>query len=377
MKLAVCTNFVFPLHVGGAEKVVNQITTSMLEDYNFDCTIFAGFGRSKIIHNNINIIPISNISDETFVKNLVDNNFDHILIYSDHFIKLSSIINNLHIIKNPITMIPVGFNRIRDEAKKKSKLHDDFKNNQDKFKIVLHSDNYFDSVYCRENNLPFSIIPNGVDLHELAETELNFRQIYNINTKHLIVCVSNFFEGKGQEYLIEMVRGLTQKRNDFTLVLISSTIAYVPGNVKREKLRKYSEELNLPILFLKDISREQVIQAIHACDFFVLPSQQEVAPLVILESMACKKPWIAANVGNVKDLHGGICHEGVCGVDKKIIFDDELKYKFMDSINFLLDNPNACNYLGRSGYQQIIDSYNWDVIKTQYYNHFTKIQENT
>jgi glycosyltransferase involved in cell wall biosynthesis len=247
-----------------------------------------------------------------------------------------------------------------------------FLQHKNRYKVVLHSKNYVDATFCKDHGIPFSVIPNGIDLDELQQSKLNFRANYNINTKYMFLCVANFFEGKGHEHLINLVKDLNQQRQDFTVVIISSTIAYTPGNVKREQLKQECDRLGLPVLFLTDIPREHVTSAYHDCDFFVFCSEQEVSPLVILESMSCKKPWIGMNVGNLLDLHGGICHEGSRNSSDKIIFDSDMHQKFLTSIKYLCDNNNSCIYLGKSGYQQIINEYNWVKIKEQYHKLFTE-----
>lgn len=49
-----------------------------------------------------------------------------------------------------------------------------------------------------------------------------------------------------------------------------------------------------------------VEHALAQADLFVFPSRIECAPLVIIEAMAARIPWIAYDVGNVRDLAGGV-----------------------------------------------------------------------
>jgi glycosyltransferase involved in cell wall biosynthesis len=46
--------------------------------------------------------------------------------------------------------------------------------------------------------------------------------------------------------------------------------------------------------------------AIASADVFVLPSQIECSPLVVIEAMAAGVPWVSYDVGNVRELAGGL-----------------------------------------------------------------------
>lgn len=60
------------------------------------------------------------------------------------------------------------------------------------------------------------------------------------------------------------------------------------------------------ISFHYGLPRNRIVDAIRDCDAVVLFSIQEQQPLALLEAMSCGKPWISPDLGNVKDLAGGI-----------------------------------------------------------------------
>jgi glycosyltransferase involved in cell wall biosynthesis len=356
--------------MGGAEKVVQQIAEAMVHDFNYQCTIITQHGISRVMHNGVQILPTGSLPENVFVDALLKEKPDHILIYGDWFFRFPTILQHIDKLKCKITLIPVGFNRLRSQHNANKILKNIFHEKHEKFSIIVHSDYYIDAKFCQTNNYPYKIIANGINLREFENTKNAFRDKYKINSEKILLCVSNFFPGKGQEFLLPIVKNLTNNRSDFTLVFVSTTLSFMLGNKRREEINRTATAQNLPILFLNDIPREDVIQSYFACDAFVFPSQQEVSPLVLLESMAASKPWISMNVGNAEDLHGGFCFKSAINNDNMLVFDNEIKNKFTDTINMLLDNPSLCKTMGEVGNRQIIEKYNWDKIKYKYKEEF-------
>jgi glycosyltransferase involved in cell wall biosynthesis len=366
MKIVICTNFAKPFHTGGAERVVQQIAETMVVDYGHECTVFTQHGQAQVNYNGVKIIPIGNISENLFIQLLLKEKPDSILIYGDWFFRLPTIISEIHKINCKITLIPVGFNRMRSNTLVNKKISQSFDIVHSKISIVVHSDFYADAEYCKHKNYQYKVIPNAVDLEEFEKAKKSFRQKYNIQNKKVLLCVSNFFPGKGQEFLFPIMTELKENKKDVCLVFISSTLAFMPGNNKRNELQNLSRKNNLPIMFLNDIPREDVIDAFCDSDIFVFPSQQEVSPLVLLESMAAGLPWIGLNVGNANELHGGLCIDAQSNVDGALIFDDRVQKQFTENIKKLIDDEMLCNAIAEQGKKQILDKHDWKKIKILY-----------
>jgi len=63
---------------------------------------------------------------------------------------------------------------------------------------------------------------------------------------------------------------------------------------------------NIKIVELKGFTREEVAIALNACDCVLLTSFSEGSPNIIKEALACNRPIVSTDVGDVKELSKGI-----------------------------------------------------------------------
>lgn len=369
MKLLVCTNFAQPFHTGGAERVIQQITESMTEDHGWECVVFSQHGNSTVIHNKVKVVPVGNLSEEEFLQKLNSENADHIFVYSDWFFRWETILNHAENIKAKKSIALVGMNRMRSSVPKHKQVCDLFRRKHQHFKVLAHADKYIDAVTCRGWGIPVSIIHNAIDLKEFTGIEFDFKSFYNIKTSKMLLCVANFFPGKGQEYLLPIIKNL-KNRQDVTLVFVYTHLAFEVGNRLQSIVQQNCERAMLPVKFLKNIPRKHVIQAYYASDIQVFPSCSECGPIVILESMAAKKPWVALNVGHIPELRGGRCIKAPAGRADSVAFDANVSKAFLASIDDYLNLPLLCKDRGEEGRKQVEQEYNWELVKKQYMEFF-------
>lgn len=367
MKIGIFTNFAQPFHTGGAERVVQQIAESMTNDFGNECFIFCQYGKYKTVFNGVQIIPVGNITDDLFINLVLSYNIDHYFIYSDWYFKFYALLKNIDKLHGSFSIIPLGFNRCRSHLPHNKVLRDMFEFNSSRFSVALHSGNYCDAAYCRDKNYEYNVIPNGVDLAEFNNADpTRFLSKYNLHNKKIILSVGNFFPGKGQSHLLEIVQNLKNLRNDFVLCSISTNLEFAIGKKLHQEFIDDVYSLQLPIVDLQNISRQDVIDAFTVADIFVTASEQEVSPLVLLESMAAKTPWVSMNVGNAQELDGGIIIQENTNSDGKKTFNHRTLDKYIENIQLLLNKEHYCEDLGEQGYRQIVEIYNWEKIKYQY-----------
>jgi len=169
-------------------------------------------------------------------------------------------------------------------------------------------------------NLNYMVINNTVDDSFLEE-----KMVYP-RTKKRILHVSCFDErAKNIKGILRAVSELSKKRNDFEMVIIGTGIDF-------DEIYAYAQTLGFPpdvILFLGEKAPSEVSEWLKNSDCFVLFSNYENAPVVILESLISGKPVISSDVGgiseHVNDTNG-------------ILIPAKDEAALLESLNYMLDN---------------------------------------
>lgn len=366
MRLVVGVNHAAPHHVGGSEKVVQQIVESMSIDYGIDCHVLSKFAKGKTVHNGVTVEKTRD-GDAAFLSQIKNLKPDHVHVYSDSFVYWPTILRHSTEIAAQKSVALVGMNCMRGHPD----LARLFKNKQDEFTAITHSSNYLDYQTCESLGIKPVVIPNAINLDEFADQGFSFRDKYRIQTEKIILCVSNFFPGKAQEHLDHILRKLAERRKDFTAVFICSTVNYQPANALRIKHSQMLSKNPYPNRLLVDISRQDTIQAFREANVFAFPSQVEVAPLVVLESMAVGLPWVALNVGNVPTLSGGLVVSGETRSRGLWQYNSRMYKEFTDNLDAILSDSELHQKMSKAGKDRILAEYDWKQIRRQYYKVFT------
>lgn len=145
-------------------------------------------------------------------------------------------------------------------------------------------------------NCKAEIIPNGVDIPELAKTESAIKQ-YRLEKEKYILTVGRFVPEKGFHDLIEAfnkVQNLEDKgqRNLWKLVIV--------GNADHEDgyskdLRTKGEKSN-NIVLTGRLTGQPLQELYSYAGLFVLPSYHEGLPIVLLEAMSYRLSCIVSDI---------------------------------------------------------------------------------
>ena len=162
-----------------------------------------------------------------------------------------------------------------------------------------------------------SVIPNGAFAREFNDDHLpDFRVEFNIGSGLMLLCVANYCDRKNQLLAVRAFRRARLK--DATLVCIGSEV-----NEYAEMVKRLDEELRVEfpegrVVLLEKLSRAQTCAAYQAADFFVLAAKAETQPIVLLEAMASRTPWISTDTGCVAELPGGLVVRSAAELTEKI-----------------------------------------------------------
>jgi glycosyltransferase involved in cell wall biosynthesis len=100
-----------------------------------------------------------------------------------------------------------------------------------------------------------------------------------------------------------------------------------------------------------------VPRALAQADLFLFPSRIECAPLVILEAMAAAVPWVSYDVGNVRELPGGVVTDGFDGLVNS-------------ALTVLADGGNELGIAGRAAWEA---RHRWPDVIAEYERLFTRL----
>ncbi|WP_084542929.1 glycosyltransferase family 4 protein [Deinococcus murrayi] len=206
-----------------------------------------------------------------------------------------------------------------------------------------------------QNEIQHAVIGNGVDVAGIDSSQQSVRASWGFSTSPWVVNVGNHAPVKGHKMIHALARA--SKKANFSIVGNSYPAEkYGLGRYGVQGGCYYSCSVAarlIPNLFLhQHLKRFEVLAAIKEADVFILPSTTEAFPLVILEAMAAGTPWVGFDVGNLRELKGGIVVSGV--------------KPMQDMLADLLANPEQRGQLGREGKEFVAKNYDWPIILAKY-----------
>ena len=148
---------------------------------------------------------------------------------------------------------------------------------------------------CGIRNVHWGKINNVVDefFYEPSATS------YQPSGQKTLLHVSCFDElAKNVKGLLQAAKILSEKRKDWSLVLVGTGVDY-------KDVRAYADSLHFPEGVLEwtgELTPREVSEQFDRADVFVLPSNYENAPVVISESLAKGVPVVASLVGGIPEM---------------------------------------------------------------------------
>ncbi|KXB03934.1 hypothetical protein AKJ47_01345 [candidate division MSBL1 archaeon SCGC-AAA261G05] len=147
------------------------------------------------------------------------------------------------------------------------------------------------------------IVPNAVNaekwLEDLERIDGDFKEEYEINTKHFGIVVGRLDWNKGIEDFVKAVRYIVEDNLSFIGVVIGPD----PKNLKNG-FEKMSKKLGVSenVIFTGKVPFKDLVLAYKQADLLLLPSFYEGFPTVVMEAMLSQTPVIATPNGGTKHL---------------------------------------------------------------------------
>jgi glycosyltransferase involved in cell wall biosynthesis len=191
--------------------------------------------------------------------------------------------------------------------------------------IMPVTHNLKEAMILNEFHNRYEVVPNVVDV-KYFYPEQNAEK----NGKKTILHVSHLAdEHKNVSGILRVIKKLSEKRNDFELKIVGD------GDLKPHI--SYSKELNLNkdiVSFHGTMSTQEIAETMRSSDMFVLFSNYENLPCVIIEAFAAGLPVISTDVGGIREH---------LTPDKGKLIAARDEQALLDAIDNMLDNLTSFN----------------------------------
>ncbi|MEM8831643.1 MAG: glycosyltransferase family 4 protein [Cyanobacteria bacterium P01_G01_bin.19] len=211
--------------------------------------------------------------------------------------------------------------------------------------IVVSQDlkKYFAKTY----GLNAVYIPNGPG--ELTPSDPNFQNVHSLEftPKRYLLFLGRLVPEKRPDLLIEAFQKLSPP--GWKLVLTGGT----------SDTKKYAEHLkslaadNPNIVFTGELQGIRLAEIIRGAGLFVLPSDLEGLPLVMLEAMKEGIPVLASDIPP---------HQQLIEADKGFLFQAGEVNSCVNSLKQALDQPGLREDMAKQAQRHVLANYNWEII---------------
>jgi 1,2-diacylglycerol 3-alpha-glucosyltransferase len=221
------------------------------------------------------------------------------------------------------------------------------------FSAIISPSRYLEEVeFAATHHLaPVDVIPNGVDTSAVPGTDTNRAPPQHDRPR--LLTVSNHNPHKGHGRLWPLMRAVRRSYSAAELQLIGGSYPAARYRLGRVGVRggcwytcKARAATSDLVKLRASIPHAEVLPTIRGADILVVPSSWEASPLVVIDAMAVGTPWVAFDVGAIRDNAGGIVVDTI--------------EEMADVVVALLADPARREGLGTQGRRQVLEQHDWD-----------------
>jgi glycosyltransferase involved in cell wall biosynthesis len=214
------------------------------------------------------------------------------------------------------------------------------------------------------NNSRGCILSIGIDLDEFEHLPARsvLRERYPIiGERKVVLFLGRLNYKKGVDVVIEAFSRVAQRRNDIFLVLAG------PDDGIREEAEALIAQRGVAerSLFTGMVSGDEKRIVLAGSDVFLLASQSENFGISVVEAAACGIPAVVSERVNLwREFH----HAEAALTAPPAISD------FSERLEFLLENPEVAEKLGRRAAEFARSRFSWDALGSQYEEMYSRVQ---
>ena len=179
-------------------------------------------------------------------------------------------------------------------------------------------------------------------IYNVVDTELFIPQNNNNCPKKILHISTLDDKAKNILGILKAVKLLSERRPDFVLEVVHEfTNIKAEAYIKEHCLEKF-------VHFLGSMPEKEVAAKVITCDFFLLFSNYENLPCVLLEAMSCGKPVITTPVGGIPEI---------VNIERGLFIEPGNVEQLAEKMDFML---------------QHLESFNSKIIRNFAVSHFSK-----
>jgi glycosyltransferase involved in cell wall biosynthesis len=201
------------------------------------------------------------------------------------------------------------------------------------------------------------VIPNGIntlkiDAFRKTLNSADIRYKYGIKEEeHVILYVGRLVSVKRIYIIIKVVQNLVQEGYKVRALIVGD-------GPLRNNLESLASSVRNNITFTGSLFGKEKYECYSIAKLFMLPSQSEGLPTVLLEASAMGVPSVATNVNGIPDI---ILHSKTGFLVERTDIKSYMKYA-----KELIENDDLATEMGKNARAHVVTNFSWKSIAKQY-----------
>ena len=220
---------------------------------------------------------------------------------------------------------------------------------QNASQMTCPSENMKSLILKQNSKLQIQVVPNGIDLDKFDPGRRKQKRV---------LVVTRMFERKGVQYILKAIEGL-----DF-----NHEVHIVGDGPYLETLRRLADELNVNVKFWGQLDNASgpLMELYETSDIFILASEAENFPIVLLEAMAAGLAIITTQGTGCAEVIG----------DAGVLVKPKDSESIRKALIGLINAPDTAKELGQAARSRLENHYSWTAVADQYSEIYKKCSMN-